>query len=156
MKMTSLDLKGPKDTSWPSQSSQYWDAAQRSSPRESLALGFQLSCPAFASRLRCICEERRCIFFHVTLYLHWSAQMQFIRCPHLCRRPCSAPRQRLGFHINRQAPSPGQIRRLKEPHIRNSHSLQRPASEDFSFRGIWKKGLRIRMRKMTSKKRKHT
>ena len=59
--------------------------------------------------------------------------MHFVRCPHLCRRPCSAPRQRLGFHINRQAPSPGQIRRLKEPHIRNSHSLQRPASADFSF-----------------------
>ena len=59
--------------------------------------------------------------------------MQFVRCPHLCRRSCSAPRQRLGFHINRQAPSPGQIRRLKEPHIRNSHSLQRPASADFSF-----------------------
>ena len=101
--------------------------------------GFPTSCPAFASRLRCICEERRCIFFSVALYLHWSAQMQFIRCPHLCRRPCSAPRQRLGFHINRQAPSPGQIRRLKEPHIRNSHSLQRPASADFSFGGIWKK-----------------
>ena len=27
----------------------------------------------------------------------------------------------------------GQIRRLKEPHIRNSQSLQRPASAGFSF-----------------------